>query len=58
VYFEYSMDDGYVPPVQLEDHDLAHPNGRLGHVEEEEVAAVERRLHASAARGGDGEVNK
>jgi hypothetical protein len=53
VYFEYSMDDWYVPPVQLEDHDLAHPNGRLGHVEEEKVAAMERWLHASAARGGE-----
>jgi hypothetical protein len=48
VDFEDAMDDGYIPPVQLEDDYITHRNGGVGHIEEQEVPPVERWLHAPA----------
>jgi hypothetical protein len=51
MYAEHPVHDGDVAPIQLEDDDLAHANRRLGHVQEQKVTTLERRLHASAVRG-------
>jgi len=53
------MDDGDVAVLDLEHHNLPHPDGRVLVGQKENVAALKRRLHRTTAQGkGKGEAGQ
>ena len=44
---DHSMNNGYISPLDIEDYNFSCPERRIASVQEQDVASIESRLHAS-----------